>query len=196
MDRKTDNPKYQDIMNTAHDLFWKHGFKRVSVEEICKKAGISKMTFYRFFPNKIELAKEVFSLVIDDGMQQFKDIMQSDIPGPEKIKRIILLKTEGTNNISKEFMEDFYVDDKIDLKDFVDEKIRNAGAIGLNSFKEAQQNGIIRKDVKLEFMFAFSTKAVEILNDEKLLQLYDTPQDLILEFVNIFIYGILPRNEK
>ena len=55
MDNLTTNPKYLDIFKTAKDLFWKYGIKRVSIEEICKEAKVSKMTFYKFFPNKIEL---------------------------------------------------------------------------------------------------------------------------------------------
>ena len=31
------NVKYQDIVSTARDLFWKFGIKRVSIEEICKE---------------------------------------------------------------------------------------------------------------------------------------------------------------
>ncbi len=31
--------KYQQIVATAEELFLKHGFKRVSIEEICQKAG-------------------------------------------------------------------------------------------------------------------------------------------------------------
>ena len=183
MDKKINSTKYRDIMKTAHDLFWKHGFRRVSIEEICRKAGVSKMTFYRFFPNKIELAKTVFREVIDEGMQRFKDIMDADITGAEKIKRIILLKAEGTNDISREFMEDFYLDNEFELKSFVEAKIMEATQVGL------------RNDVKLEFMIAFSTKAIEIMHDEKLLKMFNTPQDMIMEFIKIFIYGILSREE-
>ena len=195
MNKKINSTKYRDIMKTAHDLFWKHGFRRVSIEEICRKAGVSKMTFYRFFPNKIELAKTVFREVIDEGMQRFKDIMDADITGAEKIKRIILLKAEGTNDISREFMEDFYLDNEFELKSFVEAKIMEATQVGLRVFGEAQQNGIIRNDVKLEFMFAFSTKAIEIMHDEKLLKMFNTPQDMIMEFIKIFIYGILSHEE-
>ena len=134
------------------------------------------MTFYRFFPNKIELAKTVFREVIDEGMQRFKDIMD-------------------TNDISREFMEDFYLDNEFELKSFVEAKIMEATQVGLRVFGEAQQNGIIRNDVKLEFMFAFSTKAIEIMHDEKLLKMFNTPQDMIMEFIKIFIYGILSHEE-
>ncbi|WP_372931944.1 TetR/AcrR family transcriptional regulator, partial [Mariniphaga sediminis] len=53
--------KYLEIMKTARELFWKHGFRRVTIQEICEKAGVSKMTFYKHFPNKIDLAKTVFT---------------------------------------------------------------------------------------------------------------------------------------
>jgi AcrR family transcriptional regulator len=71
------------ILSTAKDLFWKHGFRRVSVEEICKKSGISKMTFYRYFPNKIEVAKAVFDKVSREGYEQFQSIL-NEISSPEE----------------------------------------------------------------------------------------------------------------
>ena len=46
--------KYQDIKKKGKELFWKYGTKRVTVEEICREAGVSKMTYYKFFKNKNE----------------------------------------------------------------------------------------------------------------------------------------------
>jgi AcrR family transcriptional regulator len=72
--KTVNNKKVKSIMETARDLFWKHGLKRVSIEEICQKSGVSKMTFYRHFDNKTELAKAVFDNVINDSIQKFKAI--------------------------------------------------------------------------------------------------------------------------
>ena len=47
------------IQKSAKTLFWKYGMARVTVEEICREAGVSKMTFYRNFKNKNEVAKQV-----------------------------------------------------------------------------------------------------------------------------------------
>ena len=190
MNQQEDNPKYQDIMKTAHDLFWKHGFRRVSVEEICKKSGVSKMTFYRFFSNKSELAKAVFDKVVEDGKKEFENIMNADISGAEKVKGIIRLKIEGTNDISKEFMEDFYFGSQPELKKYVEEKSLQTWNEMIETFKRGQEKGWFRKDFKPEFVFQVSFKMVEVMNDEKLLKLYDNPQDLIIEFTNFFAYGI------
>jgi len=187
------NKKQEDILNTARELFWKHGFRRVSIEEICKKAGVSKMTFYKYFPNKIELAKSLFNHVAHEGAMSFKEIMQADVPTSEKIKRIILMKTEGTNNISKEFMEDFYLGSEPELKAFVEETTRMIWVEILNDFKDAQQKGIFRSDFKPELMIQISFKFIEMMKDENIAQLYDTPQDMILEFANLITYGISPH---
>lgn len=44
--------KQRELIETAAQLFFKHGFKRVTVEEICRTAKVSKVTFYRYFAAK------------------------------------------------------------------------------------------------------------------------------------------------
>ncbi len=187
------SPKYGALIKTARDLFWKHGFKRVSVQEICMKAGVSKMTFYKFFSNKTELAKQVFSDEVDDGILKFNMLIDEDISVQEKIEKLILLKAEGTNNISKEFMQDFYLGSEPELKAFVEAKTRKAWTGVLDSWKKAQQAGIFRDDLKPEFLVQVSFGLVELMKDEKLAGLFSSPQELILEFTKFIAYGITPR---
>ncbi|MDD5185790.1 MAG: TetR/AcrR family transcriptional regulator, partial [Paludibacter sp.] len=47
--------KKEQIEQIATELFWKHGFKKVTIDEICKKANVSRKTFYTFFENKTAL---------------------------------------------------------------------------------------------------------------------------------------------
>lgn len=186
------NQKYLDILATARELFWKHGFRRVTIHEICEKSGVSKMTFYKQFPNKTELAKTVFTKEVEEGMEKFNQLMEEDIPVAEKIRRMILLKAEGTNNISREFMEDFYLGTEAELQNFVETKTGEAWNRLLKDWEKAQENGIFRNDFKPEFLLHISFKMVELLKDEKLLNLYESPQDLILEFTRFIAYGISP----
>jgi AcrR family transcriptional regulator len=193
MIQNTDSPKYNDILKTARELFWKHGFRRVTIQEICEKAGVSKMTFYKHFPNKIELAKTVFSNEIEEGTEKFYQIMEEDISVQEKIKKMILLKVEGTNDISQEFMNDFYLGNEPELQNFVEEKTREAWNGLIKDWRKAQEKGIFRSDFKPEFLLQVSFKLVEILKDDKLAGLYDSTQDFILEFTRFIVYGISKR---
>lgn len=186
----TANRKYIDIVATGRELFWKHGFRRVTIEEICKKAGVSKMTYYKYFPNKIELAKTVFRKEVEDGEAKFRELMQKDITPSEKIHQIILLKMESTNNISREFLEDFYTGDDSDLLEFVNVVSHKAWEALLIDFKVAQENGVFRSDFKPEFLIQVSFKMIEFLKDEQLLALYENPQELLVEFSKFIAYGI------
>ncbi|MGM0667458.1 MAG: TetR/AcrR family transcriptional regulator [Bacteroidota bacterium] len=185
--------KYRDIISTARDLFWKHGFKRVSVEEICQKANVSKMTYYKYFPNKIALAKTVFNGVVEEGEKQFRKIMKEDTTAAEKLEKIILLKMEGTNSISPEFLQDFYTGSEPELKAFVEERTKKSWDLLINDFRKAQEAGVFRKDFKPEFMVRIQNILIGIFEDEDITAMFETRQELIMEFVNLMIYGIAPR---
>ena len=185
--------KYRDILTAARELFWKHGFRRVTIQEICEKAGVSKMTFYKYFPNKVELAKSVFAYEVEKGMKRFSQLLEENISGEEMLKEMIRLKAEGTNDISHEFMEDFYLDNEPELKIFVEEKSKEAWTRLINGWRKAQEKGVFRKDFKPEFLFSVAMKIQELLKDEELAAMYDSTQEFILEFTRFIAYGISKR---
>jgi AcrR family transcriptional regulator len=188
------NKKYKALMETGRRLFWKHGFRRVSVEEVCEEAKVSKMTFYKYFPNKFELAKAVFMEVVEKGVTDFKSIMASDLPVGEKMHRLIMTKVEGTNEVSREFLADFYLGAEPELKEFVEKTTTDVWNELIKDYRKAQDEGILRNDFKPELLLKISTKLVELLKDESLLAMYDTPQDLLMEFTNLLVYGVAPHS--
>jgi AcrR family transcriptional regulator len=189
--------RYSAIMHTARELFWKYGFKRVSVEEICEKSGVSKMTFYRFFPNKLELAKAVFDEVINNGLVAFRNILEtSKFNTAQKIQMMLALKMNGTYDISQEFLQDFYNNPELGLKDHIEKRTKSVWQEVIEDFKKAQKKKIFRKDFKPELLFYISQKFQELVNDKSMLALYDNPQALIMDVANLMIYGIAPREDK
>jgi AcrR family transcriptional regulator len=190
----TSTKKYNNILAISRDLFWKHGFRRITIQEICDKAGVSKMTFYKYFPNKIELAKTVFANEVEEGVVKFNGLMEQEIPATEKIQKMILHKAESTNNISREFLEDFYLGTEPELKEFVEQVTKEAWSRLRLDWERAQENGVFRKDFNPDFLMHVSFSLIELMKDEKLAKLYNTPQELILEFSRFIAYGISPRN--
>jgi AcrR family transcriptional regulator len=49
------------LVDAAIDLFGRHGYPAVSVEDVATEAGVSRMTFYRHFRGKADLAVTLFS---------------------------------------------------------------------------------------------------------------------------------------
>jgi AcrR family transcriptional regulator len=189
----SNNKKYIAIIRVSRELFWKFGFRRVTIDEICREAKTSKMTFYRFFPNKMELARSVFDMVAEEGLSKFSKILKEESSPSDKMKNILQLKLEGTDDISNEFLNDFYNNPDLGLTPYIEEKTRVLWAKTLQLFKDAQNDGWIRKNMNVEFMFYFMQKSTPLLTDKELLKLYNSPQELIMELANMFVYGISPE---
>jgi hypothetical protein len=63
----------------------------------------------------------------------------------------------------------------------------------IKDYAKAQKRGDIRQDMKIEFILWYLNKMLDLMEDEALQKMYDSPQDLIMEMVNFFFYGIMPR---
>ena len=50
------------ILETAYELFARHGIQAVGVDEIIRQAGVAKATFYHHFPSKDNLVLEFLNL--------------------------------------------------------------------------------------------------------------------------------------
>jgi AcrR family transcriptional regulator len=188
------NKKYQAILSTSKELFWKFGVKRVSVEELCERASVSKMTFYKFFSNKVQLAKAVLKKEVDEAMLRFDDIVKSGDSFEAKLKNIFLLKLKGVRTISREFIEDVYRDPESELAKYMNELQGQSMQVIVRFYQNAQKEGSIRGDVKIDFILAYTRKITEMLQDEQLLSCYEKPGDLVMEAMAFMFYGVVKDN--
>ena len=190
-----DNKKYQDLLNTARELFFKHGTKRVTIEEICEKADVSKMTFYKFFRNKNELATRVLSDLNDRIMKEQDDIMNRPIPFIDKIKEIInhLITTS-------EELEDIFLDEMWGAnEDFM----LFFNALKMGSYRlisdfivQGQKEGVIRKTLKPEVIMFIIEKFQEMLNSDRMKEIAPDPHERLAYMLNLMFYGIIDSKKE
>ncbi|MFA5588477.1 MAG: hypothetical protein WC987_06880 [Mariniphaga sp.] len=62
-------------------------------------------------------------------------------------------------------------------------------------YKNAQQKGFIRPDIKIDFLLAFSNQIIEMMKNEQLMAQYAQPQYFIIEAMNVMFYGITTGDE-
>jgi AcrR family transcriptional regulator len=92
-----------EIVRVAFDLFGKHGFERVSVEMIAEAAGISRATFFNYFPQKELILHEIAS----SRMQKLKSSLAAfntanTVPTLPRIVQVILKISEENARISRQ----------------------------------------------------------------------------------------------
>lgn len=56
----------EKLIEAAHELIWANSYAHVSVDDICRAAGVQKGSFYHFFPTKHDLA----AAALEDHWQQ------------------------------------------------------------------------------------------------------------------------------
>ena len=184
--------KFNEIVESANDLFSRYGIKRVSVEEICKTANVSKMTFYKYFKNKIYLVKYLWAKMFDDSLAKLDEIEAMEIPFPEKIKLLLKLKEEYTSKLSRESVSDF-LNVVPELQEFYNGLFQKSMNRFMKFIKNAQKKGEVRPEMRPEFFMAAIQKLTELSHNEKLTKIYPDYTDFVLEVNNFIYYGILPR---
>lgn len=168
----------------------KFGIRKVTIEELCKDAGISKMTFYRMFSNKNELVFHWLKTFYDQSFEDYNEIMSKDIPFPEKIKLMILLKHKAVQNISPEFMADVYQSEDEKLINLLQDTQKKTTQKIYDDFRQAQKEGWIRQDMKMDSIQYLHGIIIERIMDPNYLALHDNIHDAVMEMVNFFFYGI------
>ena len=187
---------YVAILNAAQALFWKYGIGKVTVEEICKKAEISKMTFYRNFENKNHVARKVLVQIKEKGMLDYRRIMDADLPFNEKIHLLVRMKHDNSENLSEEFLRDIYGATETGLKNTLEEGQKTTMQALHDDLSKAQKKGEIRKDLKIDFVIYMINSLNEKLLDKRLTSMYGSAQELAVELTNFIFYGVMPNDKK
>ncbi len=184
------SPKQAQILETGRQLFWKHGTKRVSVEEICREAGVSKMTFYRYYPNKNELIKAVIILILDESMVGYRELMARDISFKAKMEEIVRLKFESSNTVSEEFARDIYFAAAPEIREVYEKAAADITQEVIANFIKAQQQGWMRADIKPGFIMYMMEALRAQYFDEKLRSIYPNLGELAVELNRFLFYGL------
>jgi AcrR family transcriptional regulator len=179
--------KREQLIQTGEALFVKHGMRRVTVEEICRKAGVSKPTFYKYFENKAALARRIDEVWIEEALERIDGIEDAEVSFPEKMKQILAVKQELSARPGPEFLEDL-IGLEIDLSHAL-RRVMRFLVLG-------QQRGEIRADVRPELLMA----AFDVLNgmqyDARIRDLYEDAEALAGDVFKLFYYGALSAEQR
>ena len=78
-------PKQADILRHASALFNREGYQSPSIERIAEHAGISKMTFYRYYADKEALILAILKQKESEFMQDLAQITADKASAREKL---------------------------------------------------------------------------------------------------------------
>ena len=90
--------KKEQVIEAARELFSHYGYRKVSMDEIAKKSGVTKRTIYTYFKDKNDLIK----YFLYDELRKMKELSNAidkkDISFDSKIYELIIQLMEYRNN--------------------------------------------------------------------------------------------------
>jgi len=174
----------------------KYGIKRVTVEGICTEANVSKMTFYKFFKNKSTIARRVVEEIYEEMRGQVNEIVSLNLPFPEMLRRILLMKMESSKRWSPEFIKDLMTGTDPELKQFIEQENNKSILFIRDMFAKAQSKGDIRPDMSVDFMMYMMGVLRKLFQDEQLHTLFPDMATMMQNVCNMFYYGVLADKHK
>ncbi|WP_244183272.1 TetR/AcrR family transcriptional regulator [Polaribacter sejongensis] len=93
------------IINKSAEMFLKHGFKSVTMDDIALEMGISKKTIYKYFKNKKELIKIVITQLIEKISYGIDFIFEMNL---NPIDKLFTIKDFVTYYLKSESSSPFY----------------------------------------------------------------------------------------
>ncbi|MBN9219782.1 MAG: TetR/AcrR family transcriptional regulator [Mesorhizobium sp.] len=80
------------ILDVAYDLFYRRGIRAIGVDEIVKRAGVTKPSLYRSFPSKDELAASYLRQYDLEFWQRFDEAVDAHPGDPRAQIRAFLTR--------------------------------------------------------------------------------------------------------
>ena len=81
----------EKLLQVGFDLIWDSSYGSVSVDDICRRAGINKGSFYHFFPSKADLVVEAYEAHWIQNRPTLDRIFSPQVPPLERIRNLCKL---------------------------------------------------------------------------------------------------------
>ena len=193
--------KRLNILKAARSLFLEKKYNAITMDEIARQAGITKMTLYNYFPSKLALYVHVF----DEKLQQLHRDLTRCASRELPIDKLILaffntLFTFTKNN--EKFMRLFWTLDSDEFDGVIPEELGQRIIIWtkamfdvvISVFKKGQQEGCLtnRDPVLLIHLMSAVNKGIFIhTNKESRFSIAEIdPEDLYNEYVDLISAGL------
>ena len=133
--------KKEQIIEAARNLFHQFGFKKVSMDEIAKEAGVTKKTIYMYFSSKEELLKYFIQEEITNMEEIVEEVEANNTDPFEAVNQAIYKILQYRNhqdflNIIAQEAEWLRNPVIIESLNLIDNKIQNYIRTKLQSAKE------------------------------------------------------------
>lgn len=185
-----DNEIKDRIIEKARDHFFKHGYSKVTMDEIAHELGMSKKTLYQYFVSKDDLLKKIM-LCRREEMDSTLDrtIRDRSIDFVEKLKSIMKYVGFKLSQVDAAFLQDIKRNTPDIWKEMHEWQQHKIFDECQRLISEGMRDGVFRNDIDQETVILIYSYAIQHLIHPEIAsrlpltlnQIFDTIFKVILE---------------
>lgn len=186
------------IIAGAAELFFEHGFSKITVDEIAKHIGITKKTIYNHFPNKLALLTAVVETTVQAILKGIDNIASNiGVDSLTKLENMIdfIYREIGMRRLF--FFEGFhqyYLANNEKPVEVIKERIITLIRQLIN---DSQREGLLRQDIRIDVLpYVYLNMLYGLMELYKTTRVPVHPGQLLIDSLEISFYGILAAKEK
>jgi AcrR family transcriptional regulator len=172
------------IIQAALDQFWATGIKKSSMEDIAARAGVTRITVYRYFADKKELVRAAFLQMEALFQQQMEALEAGETPGREMAPlpfRDTAIRLDELKRLYPDIYAEFQAARLAVLRGLFD-----------RLFAKAEQNNLVRPDLNRELIeIVFFELVTGLFDHPRLRELGLSNAELYVQIKSIFMHGML-----
>jgi TetR/AcrR family transcriptional regulator, cholesterol catabolism regulator len=188
----------EKILSASTELFRQYGFKAVTMDDIARRAGISKKTLYQHFANKHEVVNETvvwYKCKISDQCQAIIDESDNPIDAMLRSQQLMDQTYKQMNPLAVLEMQRFFPEAYKTFRD----KLQDVDVTMIkNNILEGIAQGLYRENVNADLMARYRLETSLIMFQPNLL--VNERYDMLFvsgELCEHFLYGIMTaKGEK
>ncbi len=91
------------ILDATDRLMARFGFRKMTMDDVAKEAGISKRTIYLYFASKEDVGLSSIGRVVAHVLDELQVIAAADLPTDERLRRVLRHRVLGRIERVKEY---------------------------------------------------------------------------------------------
>ncbi len=186
------------ILGAAAELFSQYGFKSITMDDIARRAGISKKTLYLHFANKDEVVNESVIWHKNNMCANCEAILNEAENAIEAMVKMLAFFDDMHRKINPMAIFEMQRFFPLAYKSFRDMMLEKDVVLLANNINQGIKEGYFREDVNADLMARYKIEtSMLILQPNLMVSDRNDLMSVAMEIGEHFLYGIMtPKGEK
>jgi AcrR family transcriptional regulator len=186
------------ILNVASTLFFNRGFSRVTISELVDELRTSKSTIYQNFVSKeaiVEVLLDEFNAEVDNKLREIVADDSKDFQN--KFEEVTAHTCRMLSRVRRPFFKDLRIHTPELWQRYEKARLKRLDKFYRALFRAGKDQGIIRKDIDINFLLLLYTKLTEVLIEPDSLDNFSYSNKMAYKMISkTFLEGAMADGRK